>query len=327
MILPFHRDDIFLREAIRSVLSNKGVSVRLLLVDDRINPEFIPDLDAKIMLRTGGLGYAGAINSAKKLITSDYVALMNSDDWCAPDRFLRQINALSLSGCDLAICGMKKFKDKRLVTSMLGEIVGEEYDSRLLILGAYGANATWLSTKKTWMRFVHFEDSSISDWLSGLTFFSKINVVLVNQTLYWYRQHSLQITNELSQKTRGFHEIIDQASGIAVKLKIFDENFESNFRITAAPYSLSKNPDRGSLKNAWEYLKKIENANLPGASIILKRRKLYVSLRLLKLGYFNGETLLAMMNGGVELIFRFLIDRVGRVPKDLGQRTSLLVSR
>jgi glycosyltransferase involved in cell wall biosynthesis len=220
VILPFHRDDEFLRVAVDSILASQNVIVRLLLIDDRKIPIAISDLDCYIKVHTEGAGYAEAINSALPHLQSEYVALMNSDDWSSPDRLHKQILSLEKFDAELSICSLKKFEKNHVLPALLGEIETEILDSNILLLGAYGANATWLATSKVWKESVRFEKSNVSDWLTAMKMFNRFRTAYLNENLYWYRKHPNQITSSDFQKRNAHRDLLDEASKLAKNLHI-----------------------------------------------------------------------------------------------------------
>ena len=325
VILPFHRNDSYLRVAINSILASRDVTVRLLLIDDRKDRSVIPDLDPYIIHRTGGLGYAAALNSAVPYLESDFVALMNSDDWSNPSRLIKQISALENSQENFSICSLIKFKNSHLRPALLGEFDCQEYDSRVLLLGAYGANATWLARRKTWVTSIYFENSSVSDWLSAMKIFPGLKIISVNEKLYWYRQHTSQITKSAIQQSESFGDLLYEASKIAKKTDTYDENFEMNFRITAAPYSLSTRPSRVDLLASWRYLEKIDGLDVLGTKNLILRRRFIVAIQLAQSGYFNFCIIRSIIIGAIDLTVSGFSLIFHRPPRKLREPNSLVV--
>ena len=68
------------------------------------------------------------------------------------------------------------------------------YDPRYLLLGAYGADATWCTSSEWWKSEVHFDDEPIWDWRVALDVFPTATVAVVGQPLYSYRRHARQTT-------------------------------------------------------------------------------------------------------------------------------------
>lgn len=317
MILPFHRDDGYLRIAIDSILASQGVSVRLLLIDDRVNSSPIPDLEHYIVSRTGGSGYAAAINSAKPHLESDFVSLMNSDDWSSTTRLIKQITALKVSRKNLSTCSLVKFRKSHIRPALLGNFGPPEYDPNVLILGAYGANATWVAERNTWIKHISFEESSISDWLTAMKIFPQLDIIHVNEDLYWYRQHVDQITNSNSQQQAAFRDLLDEASKTAKQLGVFDEGFEMNFQITAVPYSLTVIPSKLQLLSAWRYLDSLNAASISGAENLILRRRFFVAIKLMRVRYLNFSTLRVLIIGGIDLVKSLVASVAQQPPKIL----------
>lgn len=315
VILPFHRNDEYLRIAIDSALSSKDVEVRLLLIDDRKIWEPIQDLDAYVTCRTGGIGYAGAINSARKHLQSNYVALMNSDDWSDPERLKKQISAITFGESEFSICALKKFRGLKSLTANLGELTGDKYDPRSLILGAYGANATLLGTREAWLQEVFFFESDVSDWVTAFQLLPRIMPEFVNETLYWYRQHENQITNSSSHQIKSTEELLDHARLLALRMGIWDKDFDMNFKITATPYSLRKPPAKTELLTAWRYLDSIEELNIYGVKNLLRRRRLFLGLYLMKLGFINFKILGTVVGSSLEYVLKKLDDFYRGIPR------------
>jgi glycosyltransferase involved in cell wall biosynthesis len=317
VVLPFHRDDEFLRIAINSILASEDVLVRVLLVDDRVDAKPIPDLEQYIVCRTGGSGYATAINSVKDYLKSEFVSLMNSDDWSSPTRLVKQINALKDSDKTLSVCSPIKFRKSHIKPALLGAFTPVEYDSNVLILGAYGANATWLAHRETWIREISFEKSSISDWLTAMKVFPLLEIVHVNEDLYWYRQHFDQITNSNSQQHLAFRDLLNEAARIAKLLNVFDENFELNFQITAAPYSITGKPSKIQLLNAWRYLRCINDVGISGVENLLLRRRFFIALSLIRMAYLDFDTFRVLVVGGLDILKSLMVSIFQLPPKTL----------
>jgi hypothetical protein len=259
-------------------------------------------------------------------LESEFVALMNSDDWSSPDRLFKQINELDRREGDIAICSLVKFKDSRLIPAFLGEFKSHEFDPRVLLLGAYGADATWLTKRDTWVACFHFEESLVSDWLSAMKILPKLRVVSVNEKLYWYRQHTNQVTKMSVQQNDAFMDLLLQAAEIAKPAGLFDEDFDMNFQITAAPYSLLTRPSKNEFLAAWKYLQVLETISISGTANLILRRKFLVAIRLAQAGYLNLGTARSILTGTLELIYSTLTLIFQRAPRLLRESKNLETS-
>jgi glycosyltransferase involved in cell wall biosynthesis len=200
VIFPFHREDRFLTEAIESLYASKSVNIRLVVVDDRIEKEkdltslFVKFRDYEYVNSTGGCGYGHCLKLASDYLISEFTALMNSDDTVHSDRFAYQIKMLDNS--ELSISKMNRIDGYgRVKQSILGDIVGSRYDPAFLILGAYGANATWCMQRDWWLKNAFFDNEQCLDWRIALRSFPGTQITYSEIPLYNYRKHSDQVTS------------------------------------------------------------------------------------------------------------------------------------
>jgi glycosyltransferase involved in cell wall biosynthesis len=200
VIFPFHRNDRFLTEALDSLYASKSVDIRLVVVDDRIDKEkdltklFVKFENFEYVNSTGGCGYGHCLMLASNYLTSEFTALMNSDDTVHPERFARQIKMLDYS--ELSISKMNRIDgDGRVKKSILGDILGSKYNPAFLILGAYGANATWCMQRDWWVKNAIFDNEQCLDWRIALRSFQDTQITYSKIPLYNYRKHSGQVTS------------------------------------------------------------------------------------------------------------------------------------
>jgi hypothetical protein len=175
------------------------------LIDTRNSsePRLVFDNQTDHILRTvnaSNADYFSALKIGLDSTNSPYLALMNSDDLIASKRFEKQLERLKNSGSDLCITEMRKFsKDVgRTLPSVLGTVGSIEYSPELLLLGSYGANATWLFSREwaiTNNVFVNLGENS--DWKSALRSFPNTKIVRIDEELYYYRLHNLQTTKKV----------------------------------------------------------------------------------------------------------------------------------
>jgi glycosyltransferase involved in cell wall biosynthesis len=205
VLLPFHRKDKFLDEAIQSIKKSIDVKANLILIDDRKEPardELIPTV------QTFGIGYEAALNAAKAKITSEYVAIMNSDDLMAPDRLIKQIQAIHRSDSVIAVSRMFKISSKNHQILMRGgnPRLNNFYKEFYLVSSHY-ANATWLAKSEYWVKNVEFPNEGIgSDWLLGSKIMQVDNTSVLSEKLYSYRLHKQQVTLENHEISTAIHD-------------------------------------------------------------------------------------------------------------------------
>jgi hypothetical protein len=211
LLIPFHKVDNFLWKAVESACNSRGVNLHIILLDDReqskdkdqqILEKIYRHLDSKeidfTVHRTLSRGYANALNESKLLVKGNFVAILNSDDLISKNRLLIQTNELQ-NGFDVCICRLKKFSSFLPLPALLGAL-RFDYCTELLLIGAYGADATFVTTKKLWQTdFVYRTDIPMADWEMALRCYSKYRVSLIPETLYGYRMHRQQVSRTTSE--------------------------------------------------------------------------------------------------------------------------------
>ncbi len=110
VVMPVYNGEEFLTEAIESVLNQTYKDFEFLILYDKSSDssfEIIQKyvvLDSRVKLvECQGTGILGALNKGIKLSKGDFIARMDADDICLPERFKKQIKYMKEG--DLDICG------------------------------------------------------------------------------------------------------------------------------------------------------------------------------------------------------------------------------
>ena len=199
LILPFHRNDDFLMLAIDSLYSTEGVRLRVILVDDRAHSEVdYPSVklnNLEYVKTSGREGYGKAIQAGLKLVKSEYLAFMDSDDVSDINRIRLQIEDLKSKKADISTCKMIKIDSAgRRIFDYLEEIQEPVNQNLPLLFGSYGANSTWVIPYDSLGKFNFYRSETAFDWAVALASVKNINQSHLNLPLYKYRQHKNQMT-------------------------------------------------------------------------------------------------------------------------------------
>lgn len=209
VVLPFHRDDNFLLQAVRSITNQVGCSVNLILVDDRKDDSQLRlelPRNAKI-IKTNGIGYHEALKSGLDECQSKFVAFQDSDDISTPNRLSKQLRKMIDEELDLVFCEMVAI-NKHGRKSRIARPTPLSANSAIeaLLVGSYGADSTWLLKNEKLNGFFQFSYQSI-DWATALIKFPKIKIGSVEEALYSYRRHPKQMTASAEYFSKAFDEI------------------------------------------------------------------------------------------------------------------------
>ena len=237
ILLPFHRVDKFLHAAVASLLDSKDVRPRIILIDDRpyknTSVNFPLNHRFKIVNNELSPGYGNALITGSGHIQSEYVALMNSDDLIDNEKLYRQLK--ELKNHDLSITNIERITSKGFKSkSLTGEITSNEYSKDFLLLGSYGANATWAMRSEWWKQQVLDNDQCL-DWRIALSAFSDTKISYIPLKLYSYRRHSMQ-TNYTKLKTNEIDILYNSWAKFASKYSFLPKADLECFSFFAAPW-------------------------------------------------------------------------------------------
>jgi hypothetical protein len=203
ILLPFHVDDVLLHEAIHSTMLAMDKDDELVLINTS-NSKFSNCYrqDNVSVIDAPNCKYIPALSLGISLVKGKFIALMNSDDLVATNRFDKQVEHLDSNQTDLAFSGIRKFSGgNRRIFPILGDFCGDHYWPGMLLLGSYGANASWLF-RRTWAkdRELFSSKGDASDWTTALRVLPETKISYLPEKLYFYRMHKNQITRTNPEK-------------------------------------------------------------------------------------------------------------------------------
>jgi Glycosyl transferase family 2 len=241
VLLPFHKDDFFLTQAISSLSRSKAINFNVILIDDRIdktrnlNRLFHQLPNFQVVKTEGFTGYGNALKLGSRAITSSAVALFNSDDEIHPLRFYKQLQMLDRYPMNFT-------KMQRITTqgkahkSISGDLLGGQYDPIFLMLGSYGANATWCMRAEWWAENAFFDADESLDWRIALSSFTKTSVGYIDENLYFYRKHLGQKTANKSLSQKSLNPVYSKWNDLSKKLSLGDFSFDT-FMLLGVPWN------------------------------------------------------------------------------------------
>jgi glycosyltransferase involved in cell wall biosynthesis len=286
VLFPFHRNDRYLREAVSSLQTTLGVSFRVIAIDDRIDDktdvtELFRNFKSYDLISTaGGEGYGKALEVASKNISSDIVALFNSDDLVHPKRLSKQVRMLESS--EICITSMQRITaDNKTSRALSGEIESRTYHPAYLLFGAYGANATWCMRNAWWRQNAFFDNMESLDWRIALATFNNSLISFIPEALYSYRRHSNQVTARKDVPLGSILPVFDSWKKLAEASKLNQATLE-NFFIYALPWHAGTSTSVEALNefkaSFFENFQSLEKDILDSINNLIQRRFL-IALR------------------------------------------------
>ncbi|WP_342255287.1 glycosyltransferase family 2 protein [Acinetobacter baumannii] len=115
VVLPAYNAELYLKEAIESVLAQSFADFELIVINDgsvdKTEDIILSYNDSRIVYvkNEKNLGLIGTLNKGMSLVKGKYIARMDADDICFPQRFAKQVDFLEQNQ-DYVICGTAAYR-------------------------------------------------------------------------------------------------------------------------------------------------------------------------------------------------------------------------
>jgi glycosyltransferase involved in cell wall biosynthesis len=278
ILLPFNKIDDYFLSAVESVVASEDVRTRILLLDDRVDSSAdLPKLPIGTftILRTSSRGYGNAISEGLRHVNTKFFALMNADDVIHPRKLINQILDLELTGADLSVGKIVKFSNSgKIITQSLGHLTSGEYTAPVLLLGAYGADASWCGRTdklKSWK----ISNNLACDWITALDNFSDAEIIYSPKALYFYRQHDSQMTKTSDYKNLSFDEIFKSWNLMNLR-QSYRPLSKDVVKLISAPWMVTHRSNKELIKEASAWLKEFNQSTNRRYAILVHRRHAYL---------------------------------------------------
>lgn len=264
IIIPIYNVEEFLPQCLDSIVNQTYHNLEIILIDDGSSDncgvicDKYAEKDERIVVihkENGGVNTARNIGIQKA--TGEWIAFVDSDDWCELDYYEKMIDSTSLYNVDVLYAGgyYVDYPKKSIMvhTFKEGFQISERKDIdnlRIKVLmpgkhcnAAYGFPFDKLY-KSSFMRQNHLLfDTSLKAWddmWSNFIFFADAKVIAVNMAIgYHYRQVTSSITKGFNpQKPKIMYQTISMLHSYASQNELSDEMVEA-IEETAIPAILT----------------------------------------------------------------------------------------
>jgi hypothetical protein len=207
VILPFHRVDQLLEEAIKSSFDSTNIELELVLVNTS-NLKYESEEFNVTVIDAPGKSYMDALRIGLIHAKFPNIGIMNSDDLIDVSRFYKQLEKLESEKAQLCLCWIQKIDTKaRKLPSLTGNLEYLNFHASFLLLGPIGADASWVF-KRSWAlsNNLFAEKTDVSDFATALRVMPVSKICVVPEYLYFYRTHKGQVTSS-RKKSIPTHEL------------------------------------------------------------------------------------------------------------------------
>ncbi|WP_375510878.1 glycosyltransferase family 2 protein [uncultured Nostoc sp.] len=117
VIIPAYNTEAYLAKAIESVLEQTLTDIEVIIVDDASSDKTVEvaksftDPRLKIIVNQQNLGAAAARNRALRAAQGEWIAVLDSDDWYAPERLSKLVSLANERNADMIADDLYLIKD------------------------------------------------------------------------------------------------------------------------------------------------------------------------------------------------------------------------
>jgi glycosyltransferase involved in cell wall biosynthesis len=198
VIVPVYNGEKYIREAIDSILNQSYKDFEVIVIDDGSidnTLSIVKECDGKIRWKSQeNKGQASAINEGIKMVKGEYVAYLDADDVCMPQRLEIQVKYLDEHpGVGLVYSGLCQVNS---IGKIQRTIKAVPYDHFVLLQTDYIARSTVLHRKKCLDEVGLFDESITGDddWDMWIRISEKFRVGYIAEPLVKYRVHGENIS-------------------------------------------------------------------------------------------------------------------------------------
>jgi glycosyltransferase involved in cell wall biosynthesis len=205
VIMPCYNSEDYIEEAIRSILNQTYHDFELIIIDDLSTDNSVNKImtfkDERIRLvqKEQNSGYTDSLNLGLQMACGVYVARMDADDVCHPERFQKQISYLDQHN-DVVVCGtwFKTIPAEGIVE------LPSTYDKIKsgLLYGNVLCHPSVMLRRKFFIGHSLFYNRSFEpaeDYELWTRVIALGRIHNIPEVLLYYREHSLQVSSQKSE--------------------------------------------------------------------------------------------------------------------------------
>lgn len=210
--MAVHNGEMFLKEAIQSILSQSYTDFEFLIVNDCSSDQseniILSFDDERIVLINNekNLGLTKSLNLMLKQANGNYIARMDADDIAHPDRFKLQVQLLD-ENPEIGVCGSWYTRFSETEESVVKTISpSDELAVALLIKNQMGHPTTMMRKSVLDAHNIAYNEELITsqDYDLWLRLSSVCKLYNIPQSLLRYRIHENQVVHKKSESGRQY---------------------------------------------------------------------------------------------------------------------------
>ncbi len=307
VIIPCFNAERFLEKAVQSVMQQTYSNLEIIIVNDCSTDncasiiEQLQKKDDRIIVLNNieNLGISKTLNKAIENSTGKYIARMDADDICFPDRIKKQVDFLEQNP-GIAICGgsfIKINEDGNKTGEVKFPRGNDNLKAELLFYCPF-AHPTMMMRKQVLKDVGLYKDMApAEDYEMWLNIAEKFNVDNLPDYLIYYRMHGNSISanrgDKLINKLQKITRMHLQSSGFAENFLLYHLKF-----LEGTWYRKSSVEELSNIKNWKKELLQIHN----NSHVIEKVFDKYISLAMLSILKSKTNSLRVKLKAAAKLL-------------------------
>ena len=198
VIIPVYKVEEYLDECVSSVVNQTYKNIEIILVDDG-SPDNCPamcddwakkDGRIRVIHKTNG-GLSDARNAGLEIVSGDYIAFVDSDDYIKPDMIEKLHTAIRREDADIAACGILSCESEKETAWGCHSVVGssEQILAMLYDDAAYPVSAWNKLYRRSCWKALRFPVGKTCE--DAFTTYQLVHnadrIVMIPEALYCYR--------------------------------------------------------------------------------------------------------------------------------------------
>lgn len=234
VILPVYNAQDYLKDCIESVLNQTFNDFELLVIDDCSTDNSVQiiksyhDERIRLYIKEKNSGYTNSLNWAIKEAKGKYIARMDADDICHPQRLEKQLSFLKKNP-DVLLCGTNA---QIINSSFYFDYPQENYKIKVnLLFGNSFVHPSIMGLKKTFKKHIYNPLREPAEDYDLFTRLIKVGKLAnLKEVLLYYRVHDKQISNSKKEKQEqsARESMLRMFKLLNYNHIIYDDNFVKN---------------------------------------------------------------------------------------------------
>ncbi len=221
VLLPVYNCELYVEEAISSVLNQTFTDFELIVIDDCSTDYTVSIIKAfsdnriRLIEKQVNSGLINSLNLGISIAKGEYIARMDGDDICLPERFAKQVAFLD-NNPNIILCGTAYKTFGAIEKEIRHPLSHEKIAAQLCIHSTFG-HPTIMGKRAIFEQHNYSDDfKNVEDYELWSRIVFEGEVANLDEVLLFYRVHENQVST--------LHNSVQQLRSIDIRLSLFKKS-------------------------------------------------------------------------------------------------------